>query len=261
MERYPDFPKTRDELWHFEVREDNIGVLTLNSFGLMGWKSLTIDYKKFLADAFASLKKQRVEQLIIDIRKNNGGNDEMAEELLTYFNIDRIKEVETEGRTRYREFPETLKPFVQSWGDPWYFNLKPDREDKESGYYIFEKAFYIDQPNKKKRNVFRGGIYFLISPANASLAYYLPKGVRKYKVGTLVGQETGGNLRGINGGQILFLRLPGSQIEIDVPVMGGFAIKAEPNHGVLPDVEVKPTVADIYNGVDTEMEAVLKLIK
>lgn len=259
-ERYLEFPKTRDDLWKFEITEDEIGILTLNSFGLNGWKALTLDYKSFLNDAFSEIKLKGVNNLIIDIRENNGGADEIAEELATYFNIERIIIDDREGRTRYKSFPERLKPFAQSWGDPWYYDLKPKPKEQVNGYYIFADGAKVNRKNERKENVYTGKIYLLTSPANASLAYYLAKSVKKDKIGTLIGDETGGNLRGINGGQILFLRLPGSGIEIDFPVMGDFTIVEKPNHGVFPDVISTLSKENIINKRDPGIETVRSLI-
>lgn len=260
--RYPSFPKTRDDLLSFRMTDDNIGILKLGSFGLMGWKSLSLDYKAFFADAFAQLAKNKAQHLIIDIRESVGGSDEMKDELVTYFNVDRVINEDREGRTRYLQFPEALKPFVQSWGDePWYYALKREEATQKDGYYIFRKTYYRNQRNKKKKHVFKGKAYLLTSAQNASLSYYLAQDFRKFKVGQLIGQETDGNLQGINGGQILFLRLPNSTIEIDFPVMGDFVDGEQPNHGVIPDILVEPTVSDIYQGIDTELETAFKVIK
>jgi len=260
-DRYPSFPKTRDELWNFEINKDNIGVFTLNSYGLLGWKKLTIDYKEYLKNVFKELKEKKIKHLIIDIRKNFGGNDEIKEELFSY--LKKYQKTNTSnsrvGKTRYTRFPELLKNYCQSWGDPWYYDLKPDQIDVANGYYLFYEQ---EQKSIKKKSIaFSGDIYLLTSPANASLAFYTAKDFKQNKMGTIVGQETGGNLRDINGGQILFLRLPNSSIEIDFPVMGGFTIEEKPNQGVLPDYNIEPNQKDIYHGVDTAMEATLKLIK
>lgn len=260
--RYPSFPKTRDDLLSFRMINEQVGLLKLGSFGLMGWKRLSLDYKAFFADAFAQLAKSKAQHLIVDIRENLGGSDEMKDELATYFDVDRFINEDREGRTRYLQFPETLKPFVQSWGDkPWYYDLKPEKATQKDGYYVFRKEYYRNQRNKKKKHYFKGKSYLVTSAQNASLAYYLAQDFRKFKVGQLVGQETDGNLRGINGGQILFLRLPNSKIEIDFPVMGDFIDGEQPNQGVVPDILVEPTVSDIYHNIDTEIERILEKIK
>jgi len=261
VQRFPDFPKDRNAMLSYRVEPGGVGVLKLGSFGLMGWKRITRNYKAFYQEAFEAFAKNGVDHLVIDIRDNVGGNDEMKNEFATYFNIDRFIDKSREGRTRYLLFPEALKPYVQSWGDPWYFDFSQDRPEKREGYYLFPRSHWVNQKNKRKPDVFKGKVYLLTSARNSSLAYYLAKDFKTFKVGTSVGQETDGNLRGINGGQILFLRLPQSDIEIDFPIMGDFSLTPQPNQGVIPDIMVKPKIADIQQGVDTEMVQLMQLIQ
>ena len=81
------------------------------------------------------------------------------------------------------------------------------------------------------------------------------------KIGKVIGQETGGNLNDINGGQVLFLTLPNSGIEIDFPVMSGFSIPERPNGGVVPDIMVEYKLDDIIKKSDLEVNKILDLIK
>ncbi len=257
-ERYPDFPKVRNDLISFEIINDHTGLLKIGSYGLMGWKRLTLDYGEFLKQSFAKLKKEKIANLIIDIRDNNGGNDEMLDELLTYLDVDRITIDDFEGRTRYLEFPENIKANSKSWGgdDPWYYH--PDPKEKINGYYAYPEEAFVDQKNKKKGSYFKGNLYWLIGPKNASLAYYTASAARRFDLGLLVGEETGGNQQGINGGQLVFLTLPNSQIEIDFPIMGMFYTKDAPNQGILPDVEISQTLLDFRNGIDTQKQYILE---
>jgi len=68
-------------------------------------------------------------------------------------------------------------------------------------------------------------------------------------------------MQGITGGQIFFLNLPNSGIEVDIPVIGYYPTVDRPNEGVKPDVEVKPSVDDLVKGIDTEMEKALELAR
>ncbi|GAB5409734.1 MAG: S41 family peptidase [Balneolaceae bacterium] len=260
--RFLEFPENRDELWNFRITEDNVGILEANSFGLMGWKALSIDYKAFLQDVFEELSEKNIQDLIIDIRENTGGNDEMSVELFSYLDIKEsiVKEIYREGRTRYLNFPEPLKNNTDTWGDnPWYFNF--DERDKEGIYYTFkqnpENKVYL----KQKENIYKGNVYLLTSSQNTSLAYYTALNFKRQGLGTSIGQETGGNMRGINGGQILFLRLPSSGIEIDFSIMGGFVYGNQPNEGVKPDIEVTPTLQQLVDGEDVEMNVALEIIR
>ena len=55
----------------------------------------------------------------------------------------------------------------------------------------------------------------------------------------IIGEPTGGNLRGINGGAMFFLTLPNTQIEVDIPLFASFPkdvdLSTVPNRGVVPD--------------------------
>ena len=258
-ESYENYPKSRDDMWSFKIQSDSIAVLTLNSFGLKGWKAMTIDYKAFLADAFAKMDKYGIPHLIIDIRENTGGNDEMAIELFEYlapynFNFER------EGRTRYLTFPESLKPHIRTWGDkPWYYNLNPKNKKPTNGYYIFEDNF-SQKRKKSPKKIFKGKSYLLTSAANTSLAFYTAYRFKYQNIGTVVGAETGGNLNDINGGQILFLTLPNSGIEIDFPVMGGFTTKTQPNTGVIPHIETEYSIQDVIENKDLEIIQIMNIL-
>ena len=80
-------------------------------------------------------------------------------------------------------------------------------------------------------------------------------------MGKLIGQETGGNLRGINGGQILFLKLPFSNIEIDFPILGDFTKSMMNNSGIMPDIETTITQKDIAESFDKVIEETLKIMQ
>ena len=256
--RYPDFSKTRDDMWKFEILPDNIAMLTLNSFGLFGWKKMTIDYKAFLADAFQQMENQQITDLIIDIRENNGGNDEMANELFSYL-AEETPDYNREGRTRYTSFPEELKPHIKTWGDnPWFYELKPKKKKPDNGYYIFKEK---SKRTKSDKSIFKGKVYLLTSSANTSLAFYTALRFKKQQLGLIIGDETGGNLNDVNGGQIIFLTLPNSQIEIDSPVMGGFTVEPQANTGVMPDIFVEYQLEDIVEQRDIELQKVLALIR
>lgn len=258
--RYPDFPKSRDDMWNFEILENNIAKLTLNSFGLNGWKAMTIDYKAFLAKAFGKIKDKGIDNLIIDIRENTGGNDEMAKELFKYL-AKREFDYLREGRTRFIMFPESLKPHIRKFDEnPWYYILSPTDTNTADGYYIFKDNF-TPRKDTSEYPIYQGNTYMITSSANTSLAYYTAARFKFQGLGLTVGQETGGNLNDINGGQILFLKLPNSDIEIDVPIIGGFSNTPKPNTGVQPDLEITYRRDDIVQHKDLEVEVILKLIK
>ncbi|MEM6379331.1 MAG: S41 family peptidase [Bacteroidota bacterium] len=262
QKRYSNFPNSNDDLWGFEITDDKIGILTLNSFTLYGYGKLSLDYKAYLADIFRQLKKEKIQQLIIDIRENSGGNDEIKYELFKYLSYNKnAPGFERVGKTRYLEFPEMLKPHIKTWGDnPWFYYLEPDQPNPVDGYYTFTEN-EKDPSSKKKKDAFTGEVYLMTSAVNVSLAFYLAADFKQKQIGKIYGAETGGNQRDINGGQILFLYLPNSGIEVEFPVMGGFTLAERPNRGIIPDVFTKPTQAGIANGIDDQLNHLLMEIR
>jgi hypothetical protein len=68
-------------------------------------------------------------------------------------------------------------------------------------------------------------------------------------------------MRGINGGAFFFLRLPGSGLELDLPLIARFPGGSPPDAGLVPDIEVVPGISDILAGRDVELSAVRAQLK
>ena len=81
--------------------------------------------------------------------------------------------------------------------------------------------------------------------------------MKENKVATLVGEMTGGNKKGINGGGIFFLNLPHSKIEIDIPIYGNYPLIEQPDAGVVPNVLIEKMVEDVVEGRDAALEYIL----
>jgi serine protease Do len=77
--------------------------------------------------------------------------------------------------------------------------------------------------------------------------------------GVLVGEETGGNRRGINGGALFFMTLPESGIALDLPLIATHPRTPQPDRGVTPDVSAPLTLADLRAGRDAALETALAL--
>jgi C-terminal processing protease CtpA/Prc len=100
----------------------------------------------------------------------------------------------------------------------------------------------------------------IIGAVNSSATFEFARALRAHQLGTLVGQTTGGNQRGINGGAFFFLRLPNSGIELDLPLIGQFPAGDPPDAGLEPDIAVQTTIDAIAAGRDAELGAVMEAI-
>jgi C-terminal processing protease CtpA/Prc len=107
---------------------------------------------------------------------------------------------------------------------------------------------------------FHGRVFVLIDAANSSATFQFAQNIHRLRLGTLIGQPTGGRQRGINGGAFFFLRLPHSGVELDLPLIGTFPSSPAPDAGIAPDIVVKSTIKDIENDHDAGMAAVMRAI-
>lgn len=250
-------PSSEKDLWQFKVLDKHSALLTLHTFAIWNFQ---MDWKAYIKDVFDQLKQQQIPNLIIDIRYNGGGMDMVGLELFKYISKESVTIPTRKELFRFNEFPPSVKPYMSSW-DNWFDKGIKKLKLIEPGYYAMNGKISKEQTFKPYKDTYAGKVYLLVSPYNSSATYYLAGTAKRQQLATLVGQETGGNLKGINGGQIYFLKLPNSKIELDVPIGGVFPLTEQPDRGYIPDVLVKPTPQDVANGIDSELSATLALIK
>ncbi|OAG66134.1 hypothetical protein A7D17_22085 [Xanthomonas floridensis] len=65
-----------------------------------------------------------------------------------------------------------------------------------------------------------GRVFVLTSAGNSSATFGFARQLQRNGLATLVGQPTGGNLRGISGSAFFFLHLPNAKIKVDRPLVG-----------------------------------------
>ncbi|QPC99743.1 S41 family peptidase [Qipengyuania soli] len=153
---------------------------------------------------------------------------------------------------RYRRTPPELDQFLDTW-DPSFRSIGEGAEDLGNGF--FELGREATDTIPAVGPTLELPVAVLVGPTCSSATFSFARRAQEAGLVRLFGEQTGGNLRGINGGAYFFVRLPGSGLEFDVPLIANFPTTPQPDRGVLPDVEISPTVADIASGRDTCMDA------
>jgi len=254
--KYGKQPSTLDDLWSFNILNNETGYLKIGTFVT---NKLTIDWKKFLDRAFDELTEKNIQSLIIDIRGNEGGDDEVNLVLGKKLAKKQIEFPAFKELLRYEKVSEEFRPYLNTW-DKSFYNRSGQLIEQENGFYTWRK----DRGNsiiKQNSKAFKGNTYLLVDAANSSATFFLTAALQQNKIATIVGSETGGNRKGTNGGQLFFLWLPNSKIEIDIPLIGYYPLTEQPDKGINPDVEIEMTISDILSNKDKVLEKTLEINK
>lgn len=250
-QRQAFLPPTDDRgdrpLWDWMMRPDGVAVLTMDSWSLYNSKW---DWQAWLGDRLDSLKGAK--GLVVDLRANEGGND-CGDAILARLTDRPLQRDRADRLVRYRRTPDALNAYLDTWDDSfrdWGDLAQPfdDRflrlaDDQERGT-ILPVAPRLDLP-----------MAVLTGPQNSSATFQFAGACKASGLGTLVGESTGGNRRGINGGAFFFARLPASGLEFDLPLIGLFPREKQPDAGIEPDVAVAATASDIAAGRDPMLAA------
>lgn len=239
----PDHPSKADQLWKFEFWENNTAYLQLGTFDVF---QLSFEWREFLKNAFDEIRKRKTKNLVLDIRWNEGGQDEVLLFIGQNITKELIKIPQRTDLVRYNKISSELKPHLFTW-DNTFFDLSQRTKPYNNDYFLLtgESTTAI----KPFNNAFEGNIYLLVNASNSSATFYFAEIAKENKLATLIGETTGGSQKGLNAGTMFFLRLPNSQFEVDVPIVGTFS-DHKPFGGIQPDIVVTESSEDIVKGED-----------
>jgi hypothetical protein len=255
--KYSDDEYTKTKFGWLDAKT---AIFTINDFNNYNGK---YNYDSVYQKVLNEYTQKGGKNLIIDVRKNEGGNSSEMFKLVQYLTKQSIEYIEMQNTWQALKIDPALKPYVDNkkWAFIWFNQSEKGYNKTASGQW---KGKGADKPQifEPKKEGFEGNVYLLSSPTNSSATYMMVETFKKHKLATVVGQTTGGNQKGVTAGALYFMLLPNSKIEVDVPLIGTDLEIAKnlPDAGVEPDVFVKPSIEDAVKGIDTEMEVVKKMI-
>ncbi len=234
-------------------------VMRINTFATY---NKPFNFSKFYEKAATDFEQKQGRTLIIDIREAEGGDGWNGKMLIRHLIQKPTVVNDNQDCWAYVSIDSNLsKSIINQWAYQWRYRSDNEFIKLPSGQY---QSVNDQQPKPldPAYKPFLGKVYLLTSATNSSAALQLAAALKEHKLATLVGQETGGNQKGITANALFFMELPSTKIEVDVPLMGMDYTEAakRPDAGIMPNVYVKPSFSDAVNGVDTEMDVVKKLI-
>lgn len=226
-------------------------------------------YKPFYEKSFDSIKAENIENLVLDLRDNNGGSLKEISVLYSYLVQEPftfINQAEVNSRI------PTLKALI-SKGNPTAFNvvgsiLSPifalrdlinTHKEKGKLYYKFKQSKIM----KPSENNFSGKVYVLINGSSFSASSILSTNLQATGRATFVGEETGGAYNGTVAGSYKIVKLPASQVKLRVGLLQIEApYKQEPDgYGIKPDVGIVPTLEALNKSEDEALQWILNDIQ
>lgn len=245
-----------DDLWQFKVIDGDIAYLKLGTFVTYKMK---MDWKKFLDNAFAKINQQNIEYLVIDIRDNSGGMDEVYKYLLQFLVKRNLVVPNYIQKSKYKVVPDSIREYVSTWDDSFY-DISNEVGDMKDGFYTFKNqkdTLFIP----KRKRAFQGELLLLTNGANSSATFTLARILKQSGLARVIGQPTGGNMKGTTGGRMLFLTLPNSEIEMDLPLIGYYPQSPQRNMGIIPNDAIRPNINNIVDGKDDVINYVKEVVE
>jgi hypothetical protein len=225
------------------------------------------DWKTFLSQTFTNLAQHPDCALIIDLRNNVGGLSEPGDVIIRHLISHDPVWPSLQRFTRYRTAPRNLEPYLDTWDSSfldWGTNAANPAFQTTGNAVYYRLTRYDDD---SKGNVlhplsptFRGKVVVLMNAENSSATFQFEQMLQDNKLAKLIGEPSGGNRRGINGDAFIFLRLPNSKIEMDIPLVATFPGAPQPDAGLIPDRAANMTREGIAKGRDEILDAALKFL-
>lgn len=175
----------------------------------------------FADSMFRVLRNDNIKNLIIDVRRNGGGDTEVGDNLLKYLSPKPFYQFEMGA---FRRTPTVNK--LAGWSDNtgWYYHKIIDEE--------------LIQPKTNDEGHFMGNVYLLTSNRTYSAANSFSWAFKEFGVGKVVGEETGGVC--VSFGECISYYMPNSHIQTSISSSRVWQYGADEKniHATYPDYRV-----------------------
>ncbi|NVK52836.1 MAG: hypothetical protein HWD85_07860 [Flavobacteriaceae bacterium] len=253
------YSKTKDQespLDFYISNDKKYAYLKIASFDIRDLKPTGIRIWIYLSDAFKQINDNNVNNLILDLRYNGGGEDVLGKLLFSYFTSKEFMYYKslTINNNEFKSIKYTDNP-----------DLKMPKDGiKLNNYGTYD---IIDHSNvglqKPEKPFFEGKTYVLINGKCFSSTSEFLSMLHFHTDAVFIGEESGGGYYGNNSGFTPSINLPNTKIITAIP-MFAYRMAVErythKDRGLIPDYEIQPTIEDELNGNDVEFNLARELI-
>jgi C-terminal processing protease CtpA/Prc len=200
------------------LNDKNTALMTINTFGFYRERD---KFYSFIDEAFVDIHENHIENLILDLRGNSGGDPFCTTHLLSYLQYEPV-------RYFARVYPE------------------------------YEK---FAEPIPLAENPFKGKLFVLIDGGCFSSTGHFCALLRSHDIGTFVGSETGATYTCNDATARMTLKKTNLRLFVARMTFEAAAGGLPRNRGILPDIPVEPQIKDMLARNDTVLEYTLEYIK
>lgn len=231
--------------------------MTIRGFGGFADAERTKDLEQFFKESFDAMREKGTKTLILDLRDNGGGEDELGRILLSYLVDAPFKYYEDLVVNKLSfDFAKYASGEIRI--PEQMVAKRPDGRYQAVGH----PNWGTQQPSEPG---FRGKVIALINGGSFSTTCEFLSQLHDHHRATYVGEESGGGYFGNTSGPSAEVVLPNSKLRVQIPLLSYYmAVKGSPGaalHGVVPDHPVRPTVEDLIAGRDPVMTKALDLAR
>lgn len=228
------YEKKRNEVLNAQMKLSFLGMSAyLNPGNFSGDEQ---NYQRFIDSAFVKLKEEKVENLIIDLRNNGGGNDSFSDYLVSYI-ADKPFRWNSRLTLKTSEF---LKAHTRKNNDTTATYFQNILLHKNGETYEYKTGYYRPQAKSKR---FDSKVYVMVNRQSHSQAAVTAAQIQDYNFGTIVGEETG-DYPSLYASQFQYA-LPNTGIS--VKVSKGYIVRVNGStaqQGVVPDIVIRDHLLD-----------------
>ena len=253
------YPELNDSVAGRYYTAEGVPVLKLNTFSLLNFSSSGMDYYHFLDSAFTDLQTRNAQSLIIDLRQNNGGDEQLLQDLLGYL-LEKPWQPYRSAFVKTRNFD--FLAYTDDWATGAAERIKIEFQKDSTG--VFSRKSDWANFATVKQNRFKGKLVVLIGGLDVSAGSSFPSLLYQNKPETLfVGEETAGGFYGNNSSYYLVLTLPHTRIHYKIPLVqlrlnvAGMPI----GRGLQPQYPVQETMSNLKEGNDPALKKAIELAR
>ncbi|MDQ3111457.1 MAG: S41 family peptidase [Bacteroidota bacterium] len=257
----------KDSCYRFYIdRENNFATMTISSLAGDVLEAEDGAFFRELDADFSKMEKEKISNLIIDLRYNFGGDPTYGAVLVNHISDKSFHLFDTitanlQQVPTYAQHIDITEAYYPDW--PQMLEIIkniPDTASTNNFYSNFRDTLFL--PREK---LYKGKIYVLINSDIHSAAAVTAALLDSYADVTFIGAPISGPYNSGNALETVYLTLPNTKITVDVPLFHySYAIADKPQSfkkGIAPDISITPSISDLLVHKNAVLDTTIAIIK